>query len=88
MVSNDTGIRLGDATHWHTVDAESVHTEETAHTYPLLEADKVIGLVRRHDFKTGKWTFRIFRKHDSPQGVCDTKEEALEGARKELIAPE
>jgi|HubBroStandDraft_6_1064221.scaffolds.fasta_scaffold569143_1 hypothetical protein len=79
MVSNNTGIYLGPASGWSTKDGHSVRSEETAHTFPIRNADnKHIGnVIRERD----KWTFKLFGR-SLPESLYDSKDEAVAGASK------
>jgi hypothetical protein len=77
QLNGNADLTLGPASHWLTKEGQSVHTEETAHTYPLLDATKQIGHVQ-HLHR--KWFFKIFGRDDIPVTGYNTKEEALAGA--------
>lgn len=70
-------LSLGPASHWSTKEGEIAHSEETGHTYPLLDAENQIGHIQQ---RYGRWFFKIFGRDDVPATSYDTKEEALVGA--------
>lgn len=77
---SNPGIFLGPASCWPTKNAQVVHYDETAGTYPIRDADnRQIGHVQRNG--NGKWAFRIFGRADIPVSSYNSKEEALDGAR-------
>ena len=84
MVSNrGVHLFLGPASHWSpNKNGDRVHSEETAHTFPIRDTDnKQIGNVTKVT-RSGrdKWTFKIFDKEGLSVSLYDAKEDALAGA--------
>ena len=77
-LKGNPGISLGPASHWSTKDAQSTHTDETAHTYPILDSNRSeIGHVHLHH---SRWQFKFFGRDDAPVVGYNTKDEAFIGA--------
>jgi hypothetical protein len=79
----NSSISLGTAFR-STKEGQSSLAEEAAHAFYIRNADnKDIGHVQRQPI--GKWAFKIFGEENLPMKFYDSKEDALEGARKWLL---
>jgi hypothetical protein len=77
-LKGNPGIFLGQASHWSTKNGLAIQTEETADTYPIMDADnKQIGHVHRN---YGRWYIKIFGRDDVPMVGYNNKDEAFIGA--------